>query len=468
MPFPDFHLVSIQPHFPWHPAFIDNSKIVVWNFGRGAKAANLAKSQKRRIFVPIILSLVSASLVTPFLPSLSTCRVPFTAMAREKKAKGSTRRKSVYEKNKEKALSAEEVETLYTCQAYEPPSEKQPLETLFEEDHEDVQQERKDDPDPAPARPRRAAATAAKSSIAKGKAEKRLIEFPPFWIEDAAKTKHRQKMAKKGKNRLRPVPLGEADEEKLAKMIQSKEDTLDEEEIGRQLQGDGGLSPPPLPTAATIATATSTPMTRTPKTPFSTPCFHELQLSAATVVSSAKGRRMSSPFMPLSSSALQCFQTNEEDPSFLFTPCNSGGGGGNKRMRTRTRSGKENLDLTGHNDVDFAKVKTPESVARLMSRADVAMSAEELRRRIQEADCFCGIFGQDDDDGEDDNRREEGPAQPKRQANKSRKSVTVSVRRSSRLLRHCPVSGSVYQLAEIEESKLRRKNRLPPSKGQDN
>lgn len=88
------------------------------------------------------------------------------------------------------------------------------------------------------------------------------------------------------------------------------------------------------------------------------------------------------------------------------------------------------------------------------------ISQEEFQRQIEEADAFLGSLGSDDEDEEENIFMEPEVITKKKPR---RDSVSVKVRRSSRFMKKTggndDGSGSIYQLADIQVSKLSRKQR---------
>jgi hypothetical protein len=384
-----------------------------------------------------------------------------------------TRRKSLYQKKTSSLgpspehMEPDEVEKLYTDPRgnYKAPDESE-LETLFETKNDDATAA---DSGGEKRATRKCAAT-EELAIGKYKA-KRKMEQMPFWIEDPAKTRHRQEMSKKigegvaagGRKKKkgtkaanRFVALNEEQEIKLARLIEEKETTTEEEDILEHLDDNDEEEKENVAVAASLAlskrNSAVTPQ-RTSRVSFA-PLLTTPDQSSSSAAKSKGARRKRT----------------------AGSRSNSEGGGVLTKRTTRSlasrsrspspstsRSSNFGLCTPGNPvvDEDFTMVKTPasesERVRELVALEAAKMSQEELQRQIEEADSLFGVVAADTDDDDED---EEEAKRIKKQE-KKRQSVSVSVRRSSRFLGRTDTFGSVCAVAEVSESKLNRgkKNR---------
>lgn len=326
-------------------------------------------------------------------------------MSEKKRRRRSAASLSVKTEDTAELEQDETLKELYTNKNAAIPSPKA-IETIFEERHdndEDKAEDRK--------RPRRGQ-NGAEQTWALGKNKSmRMIEPSKFWVEDKKKTQHRAKMSRKafkGARRMKLTALTEGQEAQLIKMIEEKENTEDEESPVKATKGGKRtiktpqVSKTPFKTPKATKTPLKTPTTS--KTPLKTP--GSLRTSA---------RKLS------------------KTPSSSKTPTTHG--------RTLTYAPGESSSF----NVEGANV-----------------SQEELRRQIEEADSAFGVVAYQDDVEEDEDASTSSSTAPKAAKTKGsnrRDSVTVRVRRSSRLMNLGAnfKPGSIYRCAEFDAKKIRKR-----------
>ncbi len=401
------------------------------------------------------------------------------------------RRKSVYVKSTSAeaklgpppdAMTLDEVERIYADQKanYQAPEENE-LETLFERRGSEAGSGNGSGRATAS---RRCAGT-EELAIGKYKA-KRKLEQTPYWLEDKAKTRHRIKMSRKlgvgaagtkkagakgtnNKNKL--VPLTAEQEVKLATLIAEKETTAeDEDEIERELVAAADDDDEEKENSSGPANVRATPSHRKSRRSsnaaavFKTPGASRRRSSRNS--SMGPGRRPSANSTnktPVSQRRSSRPARSSKSPSPSSFPDHFG------------------LCTPGNPEIDvnFASVKTPasesERVRGLYAMEEAArMSKEELLRKIAAADSMFGVVAADDEeDPESSSEAEEGKSRVSvgsrtaaKKKKSDRRSVSVSVRRSSRFLgKSSAALGSVYSVAEVSESRIRGRRSVSSHEG---
>jgi len=372
-----------------------------------------------------------------------------------------TRRKSIYVKPKwdpalgppPDAMETDEVESLYADQRthYRAPEDRE-LETLFEAKDADNGGNAEDgNGNGGGRRPKRKCAANEELSVGKYLA-KRKLEPTPFFLEDPIKTKHRVKMSKKvGNNKKKGTArfkaLSPGQEVKLAQLIADKADTTFEGEEDTEKENAVAASEN---STATIEPVFKTPATRSKRTG-----------SMSSASRSGLRRRRNS------SSGVLTPRTTTSPESLLKSPSPG---------PSPSSSSPFGLCTPGNPvpDVDFATVQTPETEAErlrdLMALEAARMSQESLRAQIEQADSLFGVVAGTDEDceGEEEERLEDeeeeaaktskgASGMKKGQSKSMRRSVNISVRRSSRFMGRGVALGSVAAVAEYSEAKVTRK-----------
>lgn len=273
-------------------------------------------------------------------------------------------------------MSAEEVEKLYKKPdpgELELPEPKE-LETVFEA--EAVAQKR---------------GVTEELMLGKNKS-RRVLEPPKFWLEDAAKTKHRQKMSNKafkGKKKLKLVPLAEADENALIELIQNKEDTLEEEQIEADL-----------------------------KTPNTTP------------------KEFKTPLLPFQAETPRSIRGSKRRKSKALASLVGG----------KTPIRRTSLILTPEVEPSSEEAISKEELIRQIEEADSFFGNAFILPPPPRT--------HDPENQENENSSSElvsATATSEAETGaRSRKSVSVKVRRSSRHIRNCDDVGTVFQVTELE------------------
>ena len=307
-------------------------------------------------------------------------------------------------------------------------------------------------------------AVAAGGELALGKNKRqRFLEPTKFWLEDKAKTKHRKQMSNKsfkGKKKLRLVALTPAEEQKLLQVIADQSDS-DEEEEQDQAENESPNSPLRL----------GDPAWRTPGLSSTTPL--------ASIPPSASLRTPSTP-LTLGNSV--------GTPRSAYLPSPSPATGKKRRRSSLLRRGGgflTNLSQTEDEDSLSSLTANRGSMSHSFDAGrsgDVSPALDEdIRKRIEEADAIFGEIGctEGQDGGGAEETGERGELRrlgsdsstleeevkhlhatlKDEKKKKKRDSVHVRVRRSSRFFKQGADSGerigSIFQIAEIPEDKLR-------------